>query len=127
MRHLICALAVSFATLGGVSPASADVAAQRGQAAHERRPLLTAVPVYPKKARQKRIEGEVVVCYVIDANGRVRSPYVDKSSNRIFNKAALKAIRKTRYEPAAPGAVNARTSSCDTYRFVLTPVERETP
>ena len=87
----------------------------------DRRVLTTSSPVYPKKARDGRIEGEVTVCYAISTNGKVRRPYIESSTNKIFNRAARKAARGITYAQAEPGATNNLASACSTYRFQLTP------
>ncbi|MFK8015804.1 MAG: TonB family protein [Gammaproteobacteria bacterium] len=85
----------------------------------DRRVLTTSSPVYPSKARDARIEGDVTVCYTIDSKGRVRRPYVESSSNRVFNRAARKAAKAIAYAPAKPGAANNVAPACSTYRFRL--------
>lgn len=64
--------------------------------------LLESVdPVYPPAARSGRIEGWVVVQAVINKDGDVSGARVRTSTNRVFDEAALKAVRKRKYEPAS--------------------------
>jgi TonB family protein len=86
-----------------------------------RTPRTTIAPVYPKRARRDRIEGEAVVCFTIDARGKIRKPRVRESTHKLFRKAALKAIRRSGFEPAGPHQVQV-TRACRTYRFLLEPV-----
>lgn len=87
----------------------------------ERRTLSWSSPKYPTKARNERLEGDVTVCYTIDARGKVRRPFVKKSSARVFNRSALRAAKAIVYEAAAPDAANERAPGCSTYRFRLEP------
>lgn len=88
----------------------------------DRIPAVTAFPKYPSIARRDRIEGETTVCFKIKANGRISRPSVRESSHRIFSRPALRAIKKSTFEPLAPGQVLARAKTCRTYRFRLDPV-----
>jgi TonB family protein len=47
------------------------------------------------------LTGEVVVEFSLDIEGRVRNPFVVRSNNPGFDEAALDAIRKWQFEPAA--------------------------
>lgn len=84
----------------------------------ERVPLVTASPTYPEKAIEERIEGDVTVCFEVDAKGRIRWPHIRESSHRLFRRPAMKAIRRSSYEPAKDGQEPA-AKSCRTYRFRL--------
>lgn len=96
---------------------TAGAAAQMTTA--ERRALKTPLPHYPQKALRNRLEGDVQVCYVVDVNGHIHRPRVQSTSHRWFNRAAIRAARGLRYEPAPPGAANSRTNLCSTFRFRL--------
>lgn len=88
----------------------------------DRMPLLTAFPTYPSIARRDRIEGEATVCFMIDKNGRISRVKLKEASHRIFRKPALRAIKKSTFEPLAPSQVLARARTCRIYRFRLEPV-----
>lgn len=63
-------------------------------------PLVRVNPIYPERARQRGIEGWVAVTFTITANGSVREPVVTEyHPSKIFNRAALRAIRKWKYNP----------------------------
>ncbi|MEM6640896.1 MAG: TonB family protein [Pseudomonadota bacterium] len=85
----------------------------------QRRALVTPTPDYPNKAIDRRLEGDVRVCYIVDMHGRIHRPRVEETTDRIFNRAALRAARGLRYEAAEPGATNRRTHLCSTFRFRL--------
>lgn len=58
-------------------------------------------PDYPEKALESRQEGWVIVSYVVDTDGNVSNATVDDSTgNKQFEREALKAIKKWKYEPA---------------------------
>jgi TonB family protein len=88
----------------------------------ERAPSVTAFPKYPSIARRDRIEGEAVVCFNIDAQGRVIRPSVRSSTHKIFEKPAMRAIRRSSFAPLAEGKKPATAKTCRTYRFRLDPV-----
>lgn len=88
----------------------------------ERVPKFTVIPEYPQVARRDRIEGEVQVCFEITRAGRTRRIAVRKSTNRIFEKPAMKAVRASQYEPLPPTAGLSGIKTCRTFRFSLEPV-----
>lgn len=92
----------------------------------ERQPLRTVVPYYPELARRERLEGEVQVCFHIRANGKTHGVRVRKSTNRIFEKPAAKAVRASTYAALGPGEKVSPVKSCRTFRFYLSPVAIET-
>jgi TonB family protein len=92
----------------------------------ERSPAVTAFPKYPSIARRDRIEGETVVCFTIDARGRIIRPSVRSSTHRIFEKPAMKAIRDSSFAPLAEGEEPASAKTCRTYRFRLDPLNART-
>ena len=89
-------------------------------------PKFTLIPEYPKIARRDRIEGEVQVCFEITRDGRTRRIAVRNSTNRVFEKPAIRAVRASSYEPLPPGATPAGIKACRTFRFSLEPVVVET-
>jgi len=63
-------------------------------------PLVRVVPQYPATAQSRGIEGWVQVEFTITAAGTVRDPVVIAAEPaRIFNRAALRAIGKWKYNP----------------------------
>jgi TonB family protein len=88
----------------------------------DRVPALTAFPKYPSVARRDRIEGEATVCFKIKADGRISRPVVTEYTHKIFSKPALRAIKKSNFEPVGPGQILATARTCRTYRFRLDPV-----
>lgn len=56
-------------------------------------------PVYPPEAIQKNIEGTVIMEVVVDTGGNVSSVRVTGGKQKIFNDAAVKAVRQWKYQP----------------------------
>lgn len=67
-------------------------------------PLQRIEPVYPYRAQQAGIEGAVTLRFSVDAEGRVQDvEVVEAKPKRQFERAAIQAINKWRYQPR-PGA-----------------------
>ena len=63
--------------------------------------VLTArvQPIYPHAALTKGLEGQVIVELTVTESGAVRNPRVVESSHSLFERAALAAVAKFRYQP----------------------------
>jgi TonB family protein len=114
--------------LGVLVAASTAFAQEGSEVTHlmddsgDRKPLQTMVPVYPQRALEDRIQGEVEVCFNVDREGRTSRIAVRHSSNRIFEKPALLAIRASSYTPLPAGKPLSGIKTCRTFRFLLDPV-----
>ena len=86
---------------------------------HERVPLNTVAPAYPEVARRDRIEGDVQVCFNVDREGRPYRIAVRNSTNRVFEKPAIRAIRASRYQPVPKDRQVPAIKTCRTFRFRL--------
>lgn len=95
--------------------------------AGERIPLQTVVPVYPKRALQDRLQGDVEVCFDVDREGRTSRIAVRHSSHRLFEKPAIQAVRASSYVPAKDHQVLSGIKTCRIFRFRLDPVAIEDP
>jgi protein TonB len=62
-------------------------------------PVVKVAPVYPMRALQRRLEGYVIVEFVVTASGGVRDIVVVESSDAMFEQAAIDAATKFRYKP----------------------------
>jgi len=62
--------------------------------------ISRASPKYPKRALQKKIEGWVDLKFTIDTKGGVKNITVNESSDSIFDKDAIKALKKWQFSPA---------------------------
>lgn len=123
--RFLAALLLAYAC--GSTPAlCADEEQPKVAADGERTPTFTVMPDYPSVARRDRIEGEVQVCFEITRDGRTRRIAVRRSTNRIFEKPAIRAVRKSTYAPLPADASLSGIKSCRTFRFSLEPVVAET-
>jgi protein TonB len=69
-------------------------------------PLVRINPEYPMRARQRGIEGWVTIEFTISKAGTVQNPHILASHPRkIFDKSALQAIRKWKYNPKIKNGV----------------------
>jgi protein TonB len=50
--------------------------------------------VYPREALLDGIQGQVVLTFTVTASGQVKDVAIKSSSNRVFNRAALAAVRQ---------------------------------
>jgi protein TonB len=57
-------------------------------------------PQYPPQAQQKRLEGWVHVRFTVSSAGSVEDAGVVESSDRVFEKSALQAVAKWKYQPS---------------------------
>jgi protein TonB len=57
-------------------------------------------PVYPPQAAARGVEGWVHVRYTVTTAGLVEDVVVVKSSHRMFERAAVAAALKWKYQPA---------------------------
>jgi len=63
-------------------------------------PLVRVPPQYPIRAAERGIEGWVVLKFTITATGTVENPVVlDAKPKRIFDRAAIRALKKWKYRP----------------------------
>ena len=76
-------------------------------------------PVYPPAARAAGFEGEVVLAGTVGVDGLVRDIVVERSTNRIFNEAAMAAWRKFRYKPAERNGIPEEARLSQPFRFEL--------
>ncbi len=93
-----------------------------GMSDEERVPLHTVIPDYPAVAKRDRVEGEVEVCFNINAEGRPYRIAVRRSTHRIFEKPSMRAVRASSYRPLPRGQRPSGIKNCRTFRFRLDPV-----
>ena len=81
------------------------------------RPVKSIRPDYPKTARQRGEEGDVVLALSIDERGRVnRAEVAETSGFAELDAAAVRAAERARFVPAKSG----RTSVSSTARITIT-------
>lgn len=77
----------------------------------ERGPLarFQAAPDYPFEMRRGGISGEVLVEFIVDANGAVRDAHAVRSSQREFEPSAVRAVGKWTFRPGQKRGRNVAT------------------
>lgn len=84
-------------------------------------PRFLAKPAYPFEMRRSGLNGEVLVGFIVDAEGNVRDPFVVRSSNPAFEAEALRAAARCKFRPGRKGGVNVSTRNVILpYGFTLT-------
>ncbi len=66
-------------------------------------------PVYPYGMSRAGINGEVVVGFIVDSAGNVRSPYIVSSTHREFEAEALRAAARWKFKPGRKNGANVNT------------------
>lgn len=67
------------------------------------RAIYQSTPEYPTEMRGKKTEGVVVVLFVVDPSGKVTQQRIEQTNNPAFEKPALDAIKKWKFEPGVKG------------------------
>jgi len=60
---------------------------------------IQAEPVYPAEMKRQGLSGEVVLTFIVDANGDVRNVSVVKSTNPAFEAPTIQAVQKWKFRP----------------------------
>lgn len=81
------------------------------------RAIFQASPTFPAEMRGKKVEGLVSVIFVVDANGKVDNPRVEKSSHKSFETPAIAAVRKWKFEPGLRGGERVASKMRVSIRF----------
>ncbi len=115
-----------FFTILLASPAYGQSGVDRVDSDTDRVPLHTVIPEYPDIARRDRVEGSVQVCFNISRSGDARRIAVRRSTNRLFEKTAKKAVRQSSWQPLPKNVQLSGIKACRTFRFSLLPVEEGT-
>ncbi len=74
---------------------------------------------YPEEAIMNRQQGTVIVKVFINAQGKPIKPEIKSTDNKIFNKAAMDAVLKTKYMPAQQNGQPVGCWMFITIEFVL--------
>jgi TonB family protein len=84
---------------GGGGDGRGALAFNAGLSDRDPLPLVRVEPEYPPQARQRRLEGWVQVRFTISTAGSVKDQVVVKSSHSLFERNALQAVSKWKYQP----------------------------
>lgn len=91
-------------------PAPAPTPAPAAQAPAQLRPLSTPAPRYPQEALRSGTSGEVQVEFTVGVDGSVTSARVVRADPpRTFDREALTAVRRWRFEPVPAPVTTRRT------------------
>ncbi len=87
-------------TLNTFASGGDDVAALFSMADLDQRPRVVyqPSPVISAKLRRKA-PGTVNILFIVDENGRVENPIVQSSTDPVFERSALSAVKKWKFEP----------------------------
>lgn len=72
-------------------------------------PRVQVRPTYPLEMSRAGINGEVIVGFIVDAEGNVQDPYILSSTHREFEAEALRAISRWKFKPGRKNGVNVST------------------
>lgn len=86
---------------------------------HRPRVVFKMLPPYPDVAREKRIEGEVLMEIVVGTDGSVREAKVTKGAEASLDAAALGAVRQWRYEVTRVDGDAVEVVMPESLKFVL--------
>ena len=88
------------------SVSRASAASAKGKVKSSPVAVSKVKPKYPSRARRRGIEGEVVVAFQVQANGRVKRNsirVVSAKPQKTFDKAVISAVSRWRFAPSAGG------------------------
>jgi protein TonB len=88
---------------GGDGSGRGALAFNAGLSDRDPLPLVRVEPEYPPQARQRRLEGWVQVRFTISTAGSVKDATVVKSSHAMFERNAVQAVNKWKYQPQLRG------------------------
>jgi protein TonB len=84
---------------GGDGTGKGGLAFSAGLSDRDPLPLVRVEPQYPQQARHRKLEGWVQVRFTISTAGSVRDAAVVKSSDSLFERSAIQAVNKWKYQP----------------------------
>lgn len=81
---------------------------------------LSSNVIYPENAKRRRIEGRVVVTFVVNADGTISDEYVSISQNKFLDAEALRVVRNMPiWEPGMQHNIPVRVSYNLPIRFTI--------
>ncbi|KCX01340.1 energy transducer TonB [Xanthomonas arboricola] len=94
------------------APRPAPAAAAAAPAAQSLRPISTPAPRYPPEALRAGTSGEVLVEITVGTDGSITASRVLRATPpRVFDREALNAVKRWRFEPVAAPVTTRRTLS----------------
>jgi periplasmic protein TonB len=95
---------------GGGGDGRGALAFNSGLSDRDPLPLVRVEPEYPPQARQRKLEGWVQVRFTISTAGSVKDAVVVKSSHTVFERNAVQAVNKWKYQPLLKGGKPAEAT-----------------
>lgn len=96
------------------APAESEAAPARRTVSNELRPISTPGPNYPRDASRRQRAGTVEVEFTVDTDGSVSSArVVSASPPRVFDREALQAVNRWRFQPIGSPVTTRRTFKFD--------------
>jgi len=110
VEAIAAGLGAEFGSAGGSGgDGGGALAFNAGLADREPLPLVRVEPEYPPQARQRKLEGWVQVRFTISTAGSVKDAAVVKSSHSMFERNAIQAVNKWKYQPQLVGGKPAES------------------
>ncbi len=82
-------------------------------------PLRPIRPLYPQEMLREGVAGEVVLRFVVDAEGLARDVQAVRSNHPAFTRAAVRAVLAARFRPAQLKGEPVATQVSQVVRFIL--------
>jgi protein TonB len=82
--------------------------------------MASVSPRYPADMAKSKVEGHVVILFLLDETGQVVDPRVEDSSRKEFEQPAVDAVRKWRFKPGMRDGEPVRTFMRLPIRFQMT-------
>ena len=113
MKSLNCLIFILFAFLFALPSLAGDkgYVGEEGTEIEVNR-VSSPSPEYPRRAIRLGVEGSVRLEFDVDTDGSVLDPYVVESSPAgVFDRAAIKAVRKFLYEPPTYNGTSVKVNN----------------
>ena len=88
---------------GGAGNASLEQVFNAADIDQKPRAVYQSAPAYPADMRGKKVEGVVTLIFVVESTGRVSDLKVESSSNPSFERPAVDAVRRWKFDPGLKG------------------------
>lgn len=86
---------------------------------HNPEPTLKIAPVFPTSLKQAGMQAEVVVGFIVTADGSVVNAYVLKSTDHRFDDSALMAISKWRFRAGIKNGRKVNVRMAQPFPFIV--------
>lgn len=82
-------------------------------------PIAQIAPQHPRDLLKAKVEGQVVLLFIVDEQGKVEDPRVETSSRPEFEKPAMDAVRKWKFKPGTKEGAPVKTYIRQPIRFSI--------